>query len=105
MTLPARSYWQIENASHNVLTTKGYHIKHNFGHQNGLGNVLFTLNVIAFFMHTILDLTHPLYKQLRLELGRRDVFFNDMEALTRYLPFTSWRQLWRFMATGLELDQ
>ena len=49
---------------------------------------------------------HPpqLYQQLRQELGRRDTFFNDMQALTRYLPFRNWDALWQFMAKGLEID-
>jgi len=98
-----RAYWKVENESHNTLTNQGYHIKHNFGHQGKLANLLFTLNIIAFLMHTVLEITNARYQQLRRELGRRDVFFNDMEALTRYILFASWEALWEFMADGLEL--
>ncbi len=61
------------------------------------------MNILAFLIHTVLEITNSLYQQLRRELGRRDVFFNDMEALTRYILFESWDALWEFMADGLDL--
>lgn len=100
-----RIRWKSENENNNILTTKGYHAKHNFGHGNQhLANAFLTLNILAFLIHTVQDVTHQLYRQLRQELGRRDTFFNDMQALTRYIPFDSWEDLFGFMAKGLELE-
>ncbi len=100
-----RSRWKIENENNNVLTTKGYHAKHNFGHgEKHLANTLLTLNILAFLIHTVQDITHRLYHDLRQALGRRDTFFNDIQALTRYLLFESWDSLWKLMADGLEVE-
>lgn len=100
-----RTRWKHENEGHNVLTTRGYHIKHNFGHGDlHLAQVLFTLNLLAFFLHTCLLLTDTRYKQVRQELGTRQTFFDDIRALMRYQFFDSWETLLRFMAVGLELE-
>ncbi|MBK8985255.1 MAG: hypothetical protein IPM39_04110 [Chloroflexi bacterium] len=49
VTHAGRARWKHENEGHNVLTTHGYHIKHNFGHgQEHLATVMFTLNLLAF---------------------------------------------------------
>ncbi|VAW33237.1 hypothetical protein MNBD_CHLOROFLEXI01-3637, partial [hydrothermal vent metagenome] len=89
-----RSRWKSENENNNILTTKGYHAKHNFGHgEEHLTNTFLTLNILAFLIHTVQDMTNRLYRQLRQELGRRDTFFNDMQALTRYILFESWDEL------------
>ena len=100
-----RSRWKHENEGHNVLTTRGYHIKHNFGHGDRyLAQVMFTLNLLAFFLHTCLLLTDSRYQQVRQELGTRQTFFDDIRALMRYQFFDSWETLLRFMAVGLELE-
>ena len=62
------------------------------------------LNVFAFLYHTVLDLCDARYRQVRAELVTRQTFFNDLQALTRYLFFPSWPALLQFMAAGLELD-
>jgi hypothetical protein len=91
ITKTGRSRWKIENENNNVLTTKGYHAKHNFGHGGKhLANTLLTLNILAFLVHTVQDITQRLYHELRQALGRRDTFFNDIQALARYLLFESW---------------
>jgi hypothetical protein len=41
---------------------------------------------------------------VRAELAVRRTFFNDLQALTRYLYFDSWPALIDFMFTRLELD-
>ena len=100
-----RTRWKHENEGHNVLTTRGYHIKHNFGHgQTHLAQVMFTLNLLAFFLHTFLLLKDTRYKQVREELGTRQTFFDDIRALMRYQLFDSWEMLLEFMAVGLELE-
>lgn len=99
-----RTRWKIENENNNTLKTKGYHLEHNFGHgQQDLANVLVTLNLLAFLIHTIQELVEPAYQRLRKALGARKTFFNDLRALTRYILFESWDQLLRFMEEGLEI--
>ena len=99
-----RTRWKHENEGHNVLTTRGYHIKHNFGHgQEHLTTVLFSLNLLAFFLHTLLDLLDWQYQQIRAALGARCTFFEDIRALMRWQIFTSWEAVIEFMADGLEL--
>lgn len=101
----ARTRWKSENENNNVLKNYGYHLEHNFGHgQQYLALVLAMLNIFAFLYHTVLDLCDLLYRQLRTELGPRQTFFQDLQALTRYLFFPGWQALLDFMAAGLELD-
>jgi hypothetical protein len=105
ITHAGRARWKHENEGHNVLTTRGYHIKHNFGHgREHLAMVLFTLNLLAFFLHTYLLLVDTRYKKVREELVARRTFFHDIRALMRYQVFESWEALLYFMAVGLEVE-
>ncbi len=105
VTHAGRSRWKHENEGHNILTTKGYHIKHNFGHgQEHLSSVMFSLNLLAFFLHTYLHLVDTTYRKVRAELGARRIFFDDVRALMRYLVFDSWEMMLQFMAIRLELE-
>lgn len=93
-----RSRWKTENENHNVLKTRGYHLEHNFGHgQQFLASTLLTLNLLAFLVHTVLDLVDERYQQLRQQIGTRKGFFRDMLALTKYTWFESWEALVEFM--------
>lgn len=99
-----RTRWKIENENNNTLKTKGYHLEHNFGHgQQDLANILATLNLLAFLIHTIQEMIEPAYLRLRRALGARKTFFNDLRALTRYMVFDSWDDLFLFMQEGLEI--
>ena len=99
-----RTRWKIENENNNTLKTKGYHLEHNFGHgQQDLANVLTSLNILAFLIHTIQELLEPAYQRLRRALGARKTFFNDLRALTRYMIFDSWEDLFSFMEDGLDI--
>lgn len=98
-----RTRWKIENENNNTLKTKGYHLEHNFGHgQQDLANVLATLNILAFLIHTVQEIIEPAYQRLRHALGARKTFFEDLRALTRYLVFDSWDSLFLFMEEGLK---
>lgn len=100
-----RARWKIENENNNVLKTKGYHIEHNFGHgEQHLASILLSLNLLAFLMHTILDLVNEQYRAIRQALGRRKTFFQDLEALLRYVFFDTWEEVFLFMFKGLDLD-
>lgn len=105
ITHAGRARWKHENEGHNVLTTRGYHIKHNFGHgKEHLATVMFTLNLLAFFLHTFLLLVDTRYKAVREELVARRTFFGDIRSLMRYQVFESWEKLLHFMAVGLEVE-
>jgi hypothetical protein len=99
-----RARWKIENENNNVLKTKGYHLEHNVGHgQQHLAAVLVTLNLLAFLFHTVFALLDAKYQRLRVALGTRQTFFNDIRTLTRYFVFASWDHLLNFMLQQLEL--
>ena len=100
-----RARWKVENENNNVLKTKGYHIEHNFGHGSQcLASLLLSLNLLAFLLHTILDLVNEQYRVIRQALGRRRTFFQDLEALLRYFIFETWEDVFSFMFQQLELD-
>jgi hypothetical protein len=66
--------------------------------------VLFTLNLLAFLLHTVLLLLDRRYRAVREELGPRRTFFSDVRSLMRYQVFESWENLLHFMAVGLEVE-
>lgn len=100
-----RTRWKVENENINVLKNKGYNLSHNFGHgKSHLANVFFSLNILAFLVHTAQHLLNKAYRLLRDTLAVRRTFFNDLKALTRYMVFDSWEALFKFMIEGLELD-
>ena len=88
-----------------MLKTKGYHLEHNFGHgQQYLSAVMLSLNLLAFLFHTVLEWSDDKYALLRRVLARRQTFFNDIQALMRYMVFDNWRYSLDFMIRGLELE-
>jgi hypothetical protein len=100
-----RGRWKIENENHNVLKTKGYHLEHNFGHgKMYLSAFMLSLNLLAFLCHTVLEWSDAKYALLRQVLARRQTFFHDIQALTRYMVFDHWEHLMDFMIRGLELE-
>ena len=100
-----RARWKVENENNNVLKTKGYHLEHNFGHGSQyLASLLLTLNLLAFLIHTVLDLVDEKYRSIRQELRTRRRFFQDLETLLRYFYFASWEEVLTFMVKGLELN-
>jgi hypothetical protein len=99
-----RARWKIENEHNNVLKTKGYHLEHNFGHgKQHLASLLLTMNVLAFGLHTLLEVTDASYRLIRRAVGARRRFFQHLEALTTYLYFETWERLMDFMMRGLKI--
>ena len=99
-----RARWKIENEHNNVLKTKGYHLEHNFGHgKKHLSSLLMTMNLLAFALHTFLEVADESYRLLRAAVGARRKFFQHLEALTAYLFFPSWEKLMDFMMRGQEV--
>lgn len=100
-----RTRWKVENENNNTLKTKGYHLSHNYGHgKKYLSSLLCTMIILAFLFHSLLELADDRYRQVRQALPRRDTFFQDIRALTRYYCFDSWEALMIFMMRGLKLE-
>ena len=96
-----RARWKIENENNNTLKTKGYRFEHNFGHgQQFLSSLLASLIILAYLLHTLLDLMDDKFCLLRETLPSRKRLFDDMKALTTYLCFESWEHLLDFMLEG-----
>ena len=86
-----RARWKVENENNNVLKTKGYHLEHSYGHgKQFLSSVMVTLNLLAFLLHTFLELVDSKYQAIRKTLAARKRFFHDFTTLTKYLFFNSW---------------
>jgi len=70
---------KIMNETFNTLKTQGYHLKHNFGHgKKNLSINFFLLNLLAFFLHQILELTDILYKKCRATFSSRKEYWNNL---------------------------
>jgi len=104
LVVAGRARWKIENENNNVLKTKGYHLEHNFGHgKKHLASLLLTMNLLAFALHTLLEVSDASYRLVRAAVGARRKFFQHLEALTTYLHFETWERLMDFMMQGLEI--
>jgi len=97
-----RCRWKIENENNNVLKNHGYHFDHNFGHgQQHLANLMATLVLLAYLLHTTLDWVDTYYRNVRDLLPSRRTFFEHLRALMQYFPFDDWDHLMQFMMKGL----
>ncbi len=89
-----RCRWKIENEVFNTLKNQGYHIEHNYGHgKKHLSMNFFILNLLAFFMHQIFELTDGLYQQCRKALGSKKELWNNLRSVIRILIFPDWETL------------
>lgn len=89
-----RARWKIENETFNVLKNNGYNLEHNFGHgKNNLSAILVSLNLLAFAIHTVCDVSDELWRAAREKLGPRYNFFNKLAGITAFLVFPSWEDL------------
>ena len=83
-----RARWKIENETFHSLARHGYHLKHNFGHgQDGLANLLATLNLFAFTLHSVLDCVADLWRRCRDKAGTRRRFFDKLRVLSEMFWF------------------
>ncbi len=93
-----RARWKIENECFNCIARHGQNFKHNFGHgKNGLANLLATLNLLAFALHTMLDQVKGLWKQCRASYQVRRDFFEALRARTIGYRIPDWRSIWESM--------
>ena len=99
-----RARWKIENENNNVLKNRGYHLEHNFGHgKTHLASLLLTMNLLAFGLHTLLEVSDESYRLIRAAVGARRKFFHHLEAVTTYWFFDHWERLMDFMMRGQEV--
>lgn len=93
-----RARWKVKNENNNMLKNRGYQLGHNFGHgKQHLSNLLVTMALLAFLMHTALEWINQRYRQLRQQPFSRKAFFEHLRTLVLYLPFDSWDHLMAFM--------
>ena len=62
-----------------------------------------TINLLAFALHTLLEVTDTGYRLVRAAVGARRKFFQHLEALTAYWHFENWERLMDFMMRGQEV--
>jgi len=98
-----RARWKIENENNNILKNHGYHFEHNYSHGNKhLANLLATLNLLAFLLHTALDCLDEVYHNVRRSLPSRRTFFEQVRTLLQVIPFDSWEHFMMFMLDAQE---
>jgi len=89
-----RARWKIENETFNTLKNQGYHIEHNYGHgQQYLSMNFFVLNLLAFFIHQILELCDHHYQRCRSKFSARKEFWNQLKYTIRILLFRDFYHL------------
>jgi len=89
-----RCRWKIENETFNTLKNQGYHIEHNYGHgKHHLSMNFFLLNLLAFFMHQIFELTDDLYQQCRVKRGSRHALWESLRSAIFFIIFPDWETL------------
>jgi hypothetical protein len=98
-----RCRWKIENETFNTLKNQGYHIEHNFGHGAvHLSFNFFLLNLLAFFMHQIFELTDGLYHACRMKLGSKRNLWENLRVSMRILIFPDWQTMLKRVHTPSE---
>jgi hypothetical protein len=88
-----------------VVKNQGYHITHNFGHgKKNLSEAFFLLNLLAFFLHQIFELSDTLYQSARATFSARVEYWNTIRAAFRLILFDSWEELLERMNSPPELE-
>ena len=99
-----RARWKIENETFNTLKNQGYHIEHNFGHgRQHLSNNFFILNLLAFYIHQILELCDRGYRYCRSKFSSRKEYWNNLRAGIRFMLFRDFEHLLRNVADPPEI--
>lgn len=94
LTKAGRARWKIENECFNTLKNQGYHLEHNFGHgKENLSFNFFLLNLIAFFMHQIFELTDKLYQKARAYCGSKQSLWENIRVAIRFFVYDTWEHL------------
>ena len=100
-----RARWKVENENIQTLKLGGYHLEHNFGHGNAhLSNLLASLNILAFLLHTAFEFLDTRYRTLRFRYGSRVAFFQELSVLLRWFLFDNWDHVISVMFAKLRID-
>jgi hypothetical protein len=98
-----RTYWKIENETHNTLKNQGYHFEHNFGHgEQHLSSVFALLMLLAFLVDQVQQLCCPLFQAAWQKAGSKRQLWEDLRGFFRTLVFTSLAEIWEAIACGLD---
>jgi hypothetical protein len=93
-----RARWKIENETFNTLKNQGYHVEHNYGHGTRyLSMNFFVLNLLAFFIHQILELCDLSYQRCRSKFSSRKEFWNQLRCTFRIILFRDFYHLLYFI--------
>jgi hypothetical protein len=93
----ARARWKIENECFNTLKNGGYHLEHNWGHgEVNLAFNFFLLNLLAFFIHQILELSDLLYQKCRARLVTKKDLWESIRSYLKIQIFQTWEDLVQF---------
>jgi hypothetical protein len=99
-----RARWKIENETFNTLKNQGYHLEHNFGHgSQHLSNNFFALNLLAFFIHQILELCDRGYQHCRSKFSSRKEYWNILRGVIQIMLFRNFEHLLRNVADPPEV--
>ena len=100
-----RARWKIENEHIQTLKLGGYRLEHNFGHGScHLSNLLASLNILAFLLHTAFDFLDDRYRTLRFRYGSRATFFQEFPTLLKWFLFDDWDHVIAVMFAKLRID-
>ena len=95
-----RCRWKIENETFNTLKNQGYHIEHNFCHGvKHLSFNFFLLNLLAFFMHQIFELTDSTYQTLREKFGSKRNLWDHLRTSLNIVLFPDWEIFFQRLLT------
>jgi len=97
-----RARWKIENETFNTLKNQGYHATHNYGHgYKNLAYNFFLMNLLAFYMHQIFQLSCGHYQYCRTQFTAYKDFWNNLRSIIRYHLFYNWERLLDYVADPL----
>jgi hypothetical protein len=100
-----RARWKIENEHIQTLKIGGYRLEHNFGHgRRNLSNVLASLNILAFLVHTAFEFLDTRSRTLRFRYGSRVAFFQRFATLLEWALFDNWDRVIAVMFAKLRVD-
>ena len=86
-----RARWKIENQGFNVQKNGGYELTHNYGHgQYNLSMIFYLLNILAFILHQILELTDTLYLQAKKACGGLRFVWQELRMLFNRVVVADW---------------
>jgi hypothetical protein len=97
-----RCRWKIENEVFNTLKNQGYRLERNYGHgEKHLSFNFFLLNLLAFFMHQIFELTDSLYMAARKKCGSKQAMWERLRSVLTVLIFDAWEGLLQRILTPM----